>query len=66
MFGKYPKTRISELYMGEGVIRYTIEHKDQWYSRWYFMMDGNYPRLFSSEELKILGYDIRKVKRKQL
>lgn len=56
MFDKYPKTRISKLYFGEGIIRFTIEHKDHWYSKWHFMMDGKYPRLFSKDELELLGY----------
>lgn len=56
MFVKYPKTKITTLYLGEGIIRYTIEHKEHWYSRWHFMMDGSYPRLFNENELKLLGY----------
>lgn len=58
MFSKYPKIRISKLYFGEGIIMYTVEHKVHWYSRWHFMMDGNYPRLFSAEELKLIGYPL--------
>lgn len=43
--------------MSEGIIRYTIEHKEHWYSKWHFMMDCDYPRLFSAEELKLLNYE---------
>lgn len=57
MFGKYPKTRISKLYFGEGIIRYIIEYKDHWYSKWHFVIDGDYPQLFSEENLKLLGYE---------
>lgn len=51
------KTRISKLYFGDGVIRYTIQHKEHWWQKWYFMMDGQYPRLFTSEEVILLGYE---------
>lgn len=57
MFGKYSKTKITALYLGEGIIRYIIEYKEHWYSRWRFMMDGSYPRLFNEDELKLLGYE---------
>ena len=50
------KTRISRLYFGDGIIRYIIEHKKHWWSKWYFVMDDDAPRFFSIEELKLLGY----------
>lgn len=56
---KSPKTNISKLYLGEGIIRYTLQHKDHWYSRWHYMMDGDYPRLFSKDELELLGYKVK-------
>lgn len=50
------KIRISKLYFGNGVIRYTLERKEHWWSKWHYMMDGNYPRLLSEDELRLLGY----------
>lgn len=48
------KTRLHQLYFGDGIIRYTIEQKAHWWSRWHYMMDGKYPRLFTREELKAM------------
>lgn len=52
------KTRISKLYFGKGIIRYTIEHREHWWQKWHYMMDGISPRLFSKEELDLLGYKV--------
>ena len=49
------KRRITELYLGNNIIRYTVENKFRWWQRWHFIMDGRYPRLFSREELELLG-----------
>lgn len=49
------KRKITALYLGEGIIRYTVENKFRWWQRWHYMMNGNYPRLFSAEELQLLG-----------
>lgn len=48
------KTRISKLYFGNGIHRYIIAHKEHWWSRWRYVMDGKYPRLFTSEEIKAM------------
>ena len=49
------RRKITALYLGEGIIRYTVQNKFKWWQRWHYMMDGNYPRLFSAEELQLLG-----------
>lgn len=53
------KTRISKLYLGKGIIRYTIEYKKPWWNKWHFIMKDNKPRLFSIKELKLLGYKMK-------
>lgn len=49
------RRKITALYLGEGIIRYTVQNKFRWWQRWHYVMDGNYPRLFSAEELQLLG-----------
>lgn len=48
------KTRISKLDFGNGIHRYIIAHKEHWWSRWRYVMDEKYPRLFTSEEIKAM------------
>lgn len=51
------KTRLHKLYFGDGIIRYFVEQKAHWWSRWHYIMDGMLPRLFTKDELKSLGYE---------
>lgn len=47
------KYRVTPLLIGD-MVRFTVETKNHWWNRWHYIFDGNYPRLFSSEELKII------------
>lgn len=49
------KVRITSLYLGMGIIRYIVKCKEHLWCRWHYMMDGQYPRLFSKEELELLN-----------
>lgn len=55
---KVTKLVLSTLPDGTTLIRYTLQTKDHWYSRWKFHMDGSMPTLFSKEQLKNLGFSI--------
>ena len=46
------KTRITALYFGDGIKRYLVEHREHWWQRWHYVMDGHYPRLFTWSEVK--------------
>lgn len=46
--------RITALYFGEGIKRYLVEYRKHWWQRWHYVMDGRYPRLFTSEEIKAM------------
>lgn len=51
------RRKIIELYFGDGhhlSIRYIVRYKEHWWSRWHYLMDGRYPRLFTSEEIKAM------------
>lgn len=48
------KTKLTSLIIGD-CIRYTVQYKDHWWSRWRYVMDGRYPRLFKEEELSLIG-----------
>lgn len=48
------KREITELYLGDCHCRYVIRYKKHWWSRWHYMMDGKYPRLFTKDELKTM------------
>lgn len=56
------RRKITGLYLGEGIIRYTVQNKFKWWQRWHYMMDGKYPRLFSAEELQLLGIKPKTIK----
>ena len=49
------KQKISELIIGD-VLRYTVQTKKHWWSRWHFIMDGTFPRLFKADELVKFGF----------
>ena len=55
------KYRITPLLIGD-MVRFTVETKNHWWNRWQYIFDGNYPRLFSSEELKIIK-NYKKIKK---
>lgn len=54
------KYKISMLAMGDGIIRYTIQTKAHWWNKWHYIMDGNQPQLFREEDLKKIGFLLRK------
>lgn len=54
------KHKISMLALGDGMIRYTIQTKAHWWNKWHYIMDGNQPQLFREEELKKMGFLLRK------
>ena len=56
------RRKITALYLGEGIIRYTVQNKFKWWQRWQYVMDGRYPRLFSAEELRLLGIKPKTIK----
>jgi hypothetical protein len=56
------RRKITALYLGEGIVRYTVQNKFKWWQRWQYMMDGNYPRLFGAEELQLLGIKPKTIK----
>lgn len=43
--------KITPLLIGD-CERFTVETKEHWWNGWHFIFDGEYPRLFSSEDLK--------------
>jgi hypothetical protein len=56
------RRKITALYLGGGVIRYTVQNKFRWWQRWHYMMNGDLPRLFSAEELQLLGIKPKTIK----
>ena len=50
---KRGKRKITCLLLGDQY-RYTVERKEHWYSKWHFIYDGQYPRLFKLTELVLL------------
>lgn len=49
------KIKITAIHRIDGVIRYTIQTKFKWWQRYQYVYDGRCARLFSSEELQLLG-----------
>ena len=47
------KRKITALYIAPpvGVIRYIVRQKENWWSCWHYIKDGQYPRLFTHEEI---------------
>ena len=43
--------KVTQLLIGD-VQRYTVQTREHWWSKWHYIMDGQYPRLFSNKELK--------------
>ncbi|MBQ0076814.1 MAG: hypothetical protein KBS69_06760 [Bacteroidales bacterium] len=48
------KREIAQIHLGCGLDRYVVRYKKHWWSRWHYIMDGGYPRLFTSEEIKAM------------